>query len=158
MTEFPVAATRRRRWLVHLIWFAIAVLALYGGVMLGFRIYNATLGMMLLSNGRAERLSEIQADLRLIGDDDITVHRRSEAMRLRTNVMGLTAMPRYAPCRPKDAEGLIAARAYLVTHPIEPELKQGEADENALPEDLYTDGLSYCDKPAAPYPYPYVLF
>jgi len=27
-----------------------------------------------------------------------------------------------------------------------------------LPEDLYTDGLSYCDKPAAPYPYPYVLF
>src|ERR1700754_409179 len=79
MTEFPVAATRRRRWLVHLIWFAIAVLALYGGVMLGFRIYNATLGMMLLSNGRAERLSEIQADLRLIGDDDITVHRQSEA-------------------------------------------------------------------------------
>jgi hypothetical protein len=158
MTEFPVAAPRRRRWLTHLIWFAIAVLALCGGVMLGFRIHNATFGMMLLDNKRNDMLGEIRVALRLISDDDINVHRRSEAMLLRTSLIELSVMPRYIPCRPRDAEGLIAARAYISTHPIESEQKFGGVSRDVTQEEIYAKGLSFCDKPATPYPYPHLLF
>jgi hypothetical protein len=58
-------------------------------------------------------------------------------------------MPRYAPCKPKDADALLAAKAYLTGHPMAIEKELG---------DIYADGLSYCNKPADRYPYPYVIF
>jgi hypothetical protein len=158
MTESTVAAPKRRRWLVHVIWLAVTALAFWGGMKLATQIYVATLGMMIQDNDRNEQLGGIRIALRLIGDDDITVHRRSEAMRLRTSVIKLSGIPRYAACMPKDAQGLVAAKAYLNAHPIESEQKYGEAYRGMAGGYLYDEGLAYCDKPATPYPYPYVIF
>jgi hypothetical protein len=149
MTEPPVTAPKRRRWLVHVIWLAVVVLAFWGGTQFGFQMYNATLGMMILDSDRVEKLGQIRASMRLLGNDDLSVHRNSEAVGLRASVAALTNMPRYAPCRPKDVDALIAAKTYLAAHPMAIEKEFG---------DIYADGLSYCDKPAEPYPYPYVIF
>jgi hypothetical protein len=158
MTDSAIAAPRSRRWLIHVIWLAVALLAFWGGMKFSSQLYNATLGMMIQDNDRNEQLGEIRVDLRLIGDDDVAVHRRIEAMRLRTSVIKLSVMPRYAACRPKDAQGLVAAKAYLDAHPIESEQKYGEAHSGLSHDELYAEGLAYCDKPITPYPYPYIIF
>ncbi|MET0935203.1 MAG: hypothetical protein ABWX83_04395 [Luteibacter sp.] len=128
----------RRRWVVHVIWLVVALLAFAGGVRLGFGVYGGTLGMMELDSKRFDHLGQVRVSLRLIPDDDIAVHRRSEDMALRSSVISLTSLPRYAPCKPKEAAAMAAARVYLDTHPLD--------IEKPYP-DLYKDGLTFCDKP-----------
>ena len=149
MTESPATVRKPRRWVVHVVWLAIAFLAFWGGTKFGFQVYNATLGMMILDNDRVQTLGQVRVSLRLLGDDDLSVHRASESTMLRSSLVRLANLPRYIPCRPTDADALVAARGYLATHPL--------ASEKGL-GDIYAEGLSYCDKPADRYPYPNVIF
>ena len=132
----------RRRWAVHLAWFVLVILAFWAGTHMGFRVYRVTLGTMTTQNTRSDHMAQIRMSLRLMDEKDLEAHRHSEDGSLRQAVIGLTGLPRYTECNEKESEALIKAREYLSeTH-----------TKGLAHSDLYSDGLSYCDKPIEKWP------
>jgi hypothetical protein len=124
--------------MLHVGWLAIALLSLGGGWYLGFRAGSGVLGSLVENNKRFDNLGQVRLSLRLIGDNDIEVHRRSEDALLRHSLIELGVMPRYSPCRPKEANGMADAKRYLASH-VDANHPEGDA--------LTALGLSYCEKP-----------
>lgn len=132
----PPAKRRRWRWLMHVAWLVITLLALTGGFLLGIRAGAGALGMISIDNDRHGYFGQVRLSLRLIANDDIAAHRRSEDWMLRQNVVALSVAPRYGDCRPKEKQTLADARRYIDAHP-----------DPAFPlADVLRSGFNYCDK------------
>lgn len=130
---------KRRRWLVHVAWLVVVLLAFWGGAEVGGRVTGSVLGSLSMESLRASSLRGVRVALRLLNEDDVAVHHRFEDISLRENVGSLTGMPRYLACTPNDVAALAEAKAYITAHPLEAERPY---------ENLYSEGLAYCDKPA----------
>jgi hypothetical protein len=106
----------------------------------GFRLVAGTLGSIATETARMASLRQVRTMVRLIHEDNVATHRTHEDMALRENVVSLTGVPRYGPCQPRDVAALAEARVYIAAHPLDAERPYG---------DLYSEGLAYCEKPAA---------
>jgi hypothetical protein len=130
----------KRRWNVHMVWFAIVLTGGMTSFYLGSYALGYALTQIAWQNHRGDHFGNVKAAIWLLTRNDLTAYHQFSQAQLRDGIVHLAVEDGDWRCSDNQSRTLSHARVWLKDHP--------DRDPTYAPLDRIVErGWSACDKP-----------